>query len=275
MLRGQADPGEPAPKERNRDGFSVRPLPSRGGEQLAAEFNVTDVRAINGRFQSLIVSMDPPNVRVKLSRNVERPVTMHKRIIDVHGDETVLERLYWDDAHFDPISVKIRGPKKVLDDFLKPNQAVFVFEATPSSEDAPSIEAVLQLAIADERVTMDPEQVTIRIPLRVEPTEKVLPEVRILLKEPPGHEGSYRAATATVEVRIEVFGSLEVELDRYDDEQLRAWGLANAVVVVNVSKEEIDSGAAGVMAQPNFMIFERDEYRVTHIPKVRIEPKDP
>ncbi|MGA0060077.1 MAG: hypothetical protein ACO3RU_10855 [Planctomycetota bacterium] len=258
-------------------GFSVRIDPTQEQGELTASFTADDVRPMNPRFEGLIARMTPPRVVVRIGRNVDRQVAIDRSRIDFcppGGQPDFAEQLVWEDARFEPTGVvKLRGP--VQDVERVGERRLYKLTAEAPLVGATRFEAVLRAVDLGPNLTLLPDSVQIKIPIRVTPRTFRLLEVPVVLQEPDNLRGKFQLRKDSADVEIEAFRTLEAVLSGLGAEDLRRWVRENVTLVASLPRDAIESDA---ILSPRLLIkdyYERMDFRMTVPPTVHFDPKDP
>src|SRR5690606_5035758 len=180
-----------------------------------------------------------------------------------------------DQIDFEPDQVVLVGPKSELDE-LERRRKIFRVVLTPPPEGRDFVQAAIEPRWSGD-VQTRPRTLHLRIPLRVQSTEVVLPEVPVVLDLPPRLEGRFELAedSRRASVRIEAMGTLDSLLAGKSADERRAWAAEYARLVATVPE---DADGPDVITRPHFFIhgFREDtHYRVTLLPTISFEPRKP
>ncbi|MGA0868428.1 MAG: hypothetical protein ACO3UM_05820 [Planctomycetota bacterium] len=140
---------------------------------------------------------------------------------------------------------------------------------------ATRFEAVLRAVDLGPNLTLLPDSVQIKIPIRVTPRTFRLLEVPVVLQEPDNLRGKFQLRKDSADVEIEAFRTLEAVLSGLGAEDLRRWVRENVTLVASLPRDAIESDA---ILSPRLLIkdyYERMDFRMTVPPTVHFDPKDP
>lgn len=258
-------------------GFSVRVEPVQEQGELTASFTADDVRPMNPRFEGLVARMTPPRVVVRIGRNVDRQFAIDRSRIEFvppGGQPNFAEQLVWEDARFEPTGVvKARGPIQDLDRIG--DRRLYRLVAEAPLVGATRFEAVLRALDLGPNLTLLPDSVQVKIPIRVTPRTFRLLEVPVVLQEPDNLRGKFQLRKDSADVEIEAFRTLEAVLSGLGTEDLRRWVRDNVTLVAALPRDAIESDA---ILSPRLLVkdyYERLDFRMTVPPTVHFDPKDP
>lgn len=212
-----------------------RPLSLQVGPFPESDWRTTTGREFSAEelggdplFEELPRTMSPGSVRLELEPTDSRSITLGTELVEFEPSEQaqraeVLRRLRMDTARFSPDTVRISGPKSLLDAF--PGQGKKPFRAT--LDPAPgSRQVTLRLALnttetalkADTQpnltleIAPDLREYTLELPVRVDS-----------LSLPRGLGFRYEPRNETMTVRIRAGGQLQSSLEPLDEQQRAAW----------------------------------------------------
>lgn len=227
-----------------------RPLSLQVGPFPESDWRTTTGREFSAEelggdplFEELPRTMSPGRVRLELEPNDARTFTLSTDLVELEPSEQaqraeVLRRLRMDTARFSPDSVRISGPRSLLEAF--PAQGSRPFRA--ALDPAPGARQVaLKLALntSESALKVDPQpNLTIEIAPDLREYSLELPVRVDSLSLPKGLGFHYEPRNETMTVRIRAGSQLQSNLESLDEQQRAIWAKQHLRIAVWIPPRE-------------------------------------
>jgi hypothetical protein len=218
-------------------------------------------------FEELPRTMSPGSVRLELEPTDSRSITLGTELVEFEPSEQaqraeVLRRLRMDTARFSPDTVRISGPKSLLDAF--PGQGKKPFRA--ALDPAPGS-----------------RQVTLRLALNTTETAlKADTQPNLTLEIAPDLGFRYEPRNETMTVRIRAGGQLQSSLEPLDEQQRAAWARQYLRIAVWIPPREDQAYGNEILEPARLELLgplsatvDRSNYGLAESVLVALEKKSP
>lgn len=264
-----------------------------------APFPESDWRTTTGRefsaeelggdplFEELPRTMIPGNVRIELEPTDGKTITLSTELVELDPSPQaeraeVLRRLRTDTARFVPDSVRISGPRSLLETFPGQGKKPFRAALDPApgarqvtlklslNTNEPSLKVDNQASLMIE-IAPDLREYTLELPVRVDS-----------LSLPRGLGFRYEPRSETMTVRIRAGGQVQSILETLDEQQRAAWARQHLRIAVWIpprddqayGNEILEPARLELLGQLSATV-ERSNYGLAESVLVALEKKTP